>query len=343
MSVATEAILNKNSALFHEENGYTAGLLGYWQPFTKAVFGDYRLVEALGSQGTSPFDINHRLVSKLDADQLEAFFRALLITIENYIDVTGGHQHSFVIFRTLSSIEGFFLDTYKLDGVDSELFSSDIYLRLRATIRFLRELTELLDKKKLKVRPSHRRSWKRYGSDGSYGLNLHYRVAQLAFKALVSASHVKGSDNSWFIQYGTVWSEFFGSFDNSPASREIQRLLRRMIFNSIQNFATEGFVAAHILAICLNCMGLTLPKKGASSIDQPYRALHAVVLRWTKKNYLQLRQYSAELADACLTGTMTFDEAGNRLVKTYAGFHGQEPPKEYLDLDPSTGSGLSFK
>ena len=61
-NVVTEALLNKDSILYHEDSGYHSGLIGYDQPFSKAVFGNFHLVEALAGDDHSPLDVNSDLM-----------------------------------------------------------------------------------------------------------------------------------------------------------------------------------------------------------------------------------------------------------------------------------------
>ncbi|MFN0106702.1 MAG: hypothetical protein ACKV2U_31985 [Bryobacteraceae bacterium] len=53
-NMSTEALLNRDSLLYHEDKGYYSGYLGYVRPFTTAVYGDFHLVEALSEVGSSP-------------------------------------------------------------------------------------------------------------------------------------------------------------------------------------------------------------------------------------------------------------------------------------------------
>jgi hypothetical protein len=36
-NITTEALINKDSILYHEDEGYRSGLLGYWKPFSQAI------------------------------------------------------------------------------------------------------------------------------------------------------------------------------------------------------------------------------------------------------------------------------------------------------------------
>lgn len=80
-NVSTEAILNKDSILYHEDHGYHSGFFGYVRPFSRTVYGDYRLVEALGSNNHSPLDVDLKVRRSWDAEQVQAYCRVVLITL----------------------------------------------------------------------------------------------------------------------------------------------------------------------------------------------------------------------------------------------------------------------
>lgn len=46
-NITAEALANSDSLLFHEENGYESGLLGYIKPFSNAIYGNSDLVNEL--------------------------------------------------------------------------------------------------------------------------------------------------------------------------------------------------------------------------------------------------------------------------------------------------------
>ena len=61
-NISTEAVINKDSILYHEDEGYNSGLIGYLRPFSKTIYGNYPLVEALASNLGSPLDVNYQIV-----------------------------------------------------------------------------------------------------------------------------------------------------------------------------------------------------------------------------------------------------------------------------------------
>ena len=84
-NISTEVIINKDSILYHEDEGFSSGLIGYLKPFSQAIYGNYELVETLASNQESPLDIRYELVSSWDAAQLEVYCRCVLITMKSYI------------------------------------------------------------------------------------------------------------------------------------------------------------------------------------------------------------------------------------------------------------------
>lgn len=58
-NISTEAVINKDSFLYHEDEGYRSGFTGYVKPLSQAIYGNYRLVETLASDSGSPLDIHH--------------------------------------------------------------------------------------------------------------------------------------------------------------------------------------------------------------------------------------------------------------------------------------------
>jgi hypothetical protein len=48
-NIVNEALMNKDSFLFHETEGYDSGLIGYYKPLSNTIFSNYRMVEQIGS------------------------------------------------------------------------------------------------------------------------------------------------------------------------------------------------------------------------------------------------------------------------------------------------------
>jgi hypothetical protein len=111
----------------------------------------------------------------------------------------------------------------------------------------------------------------------------------------------------------------------------LERLRRRLYEEITKDFFT--FKSARFLGICLNAMGLRLATGKDGRIDQGYYALHKTLLKWTQKNFLRIHADSAKLAEAALSGNISFDAENRRLVQTGISILGKPPHIQYLDLD----------
>ncbi|HAT1976813.1 hypothetical protein SCZ71_15310 [Legionella pneumophila serogroup 1] len=327
-NITTEAISNSDSLLFHEEHGYESGLIGYIKPFSKAIYGNSKLINQLATEHRSPLDINYKFIRGWSAQQFEAYTRCVLIFLEDYLKKKLWVQHSYALHRALDNIERSCSDLYKLDKVEIE-YQSDIYQRLKVAVDFVADFISLIDK--LHEKPPCK--LKRKEKDCIKNNDIYDKIADLQFKIIFEASSVTApSDTSWFIQHNSIWSRFFGITARNETYKIIQFKLRRLLYDEIKYF--EKFInykSARTLGFCLNVMGLVIGTRKDNG--RAYYPLRYIAINWTKKNYLSLRKENPDVADACLIGSISFDKENSRLVKTYFKGLNLEAPKEYLDLD----------
>jgi hypothetical protein len=328
-NVSTEAILNKDSVLYHEGDGYVSGLMGYRKDFSQAVYGNYTLVEGLATQGNSQLDISYEIVRSWDAKQWAIYGKAVLITLRDYLDRGEWGQHSYALVRSLNQMEHSCIDVYKLKDVD-DYFSSDIFKRLQAVVRFIQEAVDLigttdpLPPTLLRVR--RRRHLMEF--------DLYDRIANIVFEIILSAASVDAPPaKCWSIHHNAVWGDFFGFRSGTKAWKIVQHKVRRLLYDEIVRLEKfPNYKSSRALGFCLNVLGPVF-KKDAHILKET-NALHKAVLAWTKKNYLKLNEVQPEVAEACLIGSITFDSEGRRIVKTYLKGLEKEPPKDYLELAP---------
>lgn len=327
-NLTEEALKNRDSILFHEDR-YGSDVLGMVQPFTKAMYGNYRLVEGISHGADSPLDIDWELAWELDGPQFEAYCRITFLTFRDYITSGLYRSHSTVLHRAFGIIEGAGREIYKLDNQPFDATDSKPAKRLSAAVRFINDVVHFLGEQ-----PDLKFGRLRLPDDGPgrYQTTIFDRIAELMFELIFQASAVTGPpDNAWWIHYNTVWGRIFTFREATAASNVIRFKLTRLLYDEIKRLEEfPNFKSSRILGFCLNVLGLS-PTKGAHRGDE--RALRAAVLSWTRKNYLRLREVHPPVADSCLMGGISFDCENDRLVKTYAQGLGLEPSREYLDLD----------
>jgi hypothetical protein len=332
-NITTEALLNKDSILYHEDEGFRSGYFGYVRPFTKTIYGDFNLIEAQGNH--SALDVTFDVRWKFDGVQLAAYCRAALTTIESSIDGHSLYLNSGALYRALDVIENATRDLYKLDEKPEHPDSDDVNRRLSTTVSFIGDLIELLEEREKQKGGVDDIPVRQRGEPYKWRGNWYDEIANLMFEVIKHASWTKRADFvSWQIQHNAVWSEFF-NFRESKTRSIILFKLRRLLYEEIRSIDRfPNFQNARILGMCLNVMGLTVGKKHDHTTGQ-YQ-LQKVVISWTRRNYRWLLLQSPKAAQAVQLGTITYDPAIEKLVKTYSEGLRNEPPREYLELDPCT-------
>ena len=328
-NVSTEAIQNLDSNLYHEDSRIQSGLFGDLKPFTQAVYGSYRLVEALGKNfNSSPLDVDYVLTRNWTAQQLAAYSRAVLTTFANMLDEELWYEHSYSLHRALENFKQACWDVYALDGVENG--DPDILNRLEVCVRFVADLIVLLEKHEDKIIITHLKpEMNRVRRD------IYDKVAELMSEIIYNAAGItKPWWPCWHIQHNTVWTGFFSRDLDSKAHSIIALKLRRLIYEEIIEFDKytdlKSFKAARYLGICLNCMGIKLgDKQHRTRSTEP---LKKVVLGWVKRNYVSLHESHPTVAKACLMGGISYDAENKQLVRTYASRPDRDPSQDLLPL-----------
>ena len=324
-NIVNEALVNKDSFLFHEAEGYDSGLIGYHKPLSQAMFSNHRMAEAIGTL----LDPRRMEEAKWDATQWEAYCRVVLMTFRDYVENGFGNQ-SPVLHRAMGNIERAAADLYKLDGIESGAWTDDAIARLRIVVAFIKNAVEVLEKKgvhdhlRLRGREGH-------GDVRSIYDNLASMIAEVIFSASAVRSPVR---LCWYVQHNAVWGELF-NFDSlgGPAGKVIKFKVRRLLYNEIVEMRRfPNFKGAKILSFCLNVMGLAVQDERHF---RDSKALQRAMLSWTTKNYAWLWSFNSRVAEACLVDGMTYDAEHRRLVTSYpAEGLRREPHYDYLNLDP---------
>jgi hypothetical protein len=333
-ALATEALLNKDSLLYHEDAGYFSGYFGYARPFTNTIFGDFDLVETLATNGTSPLDVDLEVRWKFDGQQLEAYTRATLTTFKAALAKGNFRQHSYALNRAFEIIHRGCSDLYKLDGPLTPQEKGDIHDRLIAVVGFINDAIEAMDKsgvQKTKLR--------RHGESYRWQYEDYYdKIAQMIFEVIGQATALKTKEfDSWSIHYSSVWSRLY-NFDQSKTRKIVLFKVRRLLYEEIKGVKTApNFLNAAYLGYCLNVLGLQVGNKRGHRHDE--YPLRKVVISFARRNYLALVERQHKVADAVLVGTISFDKDKKQLVKTYSAGLDLVAPTVTLDLmEPKTAA-----
>lgn len=325
-NVGSELVSNPHSPLYAEDDGYSAGLLGYTKPITKTVYGDFNLIEGLASSGGGPFEIELDLSFKLSASQLEAYTRAVLIFSESYFAQTYPH-HSYAFVNALHKIEFCSHRLHRLNEVGDGYSDTNEFKCLKVTVDFTRELIDLLGKHPV---PPKRKVTEHSHNDGLRAVYL--QVAKFIFEFVKGASSVnRPAWTVWEVQHNALFADLF-SYDDSPANKLLRFHLRRLIYDEIRRMDQYvNFVSARIIGYCWNVLGIS-EDAASRRLARDFDPIRRAAVSWARDNYLPLvRDYPA-VAEACLMGGITFDRGNKSLVKTYSSMLGQDPKRRLLRL-----------
>jgi hypothetical protein len=322
-NIVREALLNTNSFLYHEAEGYESGLIGYHKPLSQAMFGNHMMVEAIGTL-LDPDIVGQ---SKWTSIQWEAYCRLVLITLENYTE-RSFWDHSSVLYRAMGYIENSVSSLYKLNGV-ANTWDSDEAQCLRVAMDFISAAVKILDKKGF---PKHirLRTKEKYGHPRE---SIYDHFASMIYEMIFHASAVSSPEwECWSIQHNSIWGPIRLYLDG-PAGKVVKFKLRRLMYDEVTVMSQfPNYKGAKILRFCLNVMGLKISEGRIGKNDRP---LHKAILAWTKKHYVWLQSDRPRVAEACLVDGITYDAENLELVKTYSadGLR-REPNYVRLKLDP---------
>jgi hypothetical protein len=328
-NVLNEALLNKNSFLYHETAIYESGLIGYHKPLSQAMFSNHKMVDGIGTL----FDPDVWDMDKWDKVQWKTYVRIVLIAFKDYIE-NSIWNISPVLFRAKSNIESAISDVYKLDGITNISIHEDIPGKLRVVVSFISEAVKILNNNQIPPNMILRVKEK-YINETVYDY-----IAELTFNVIYSSSQVQSPIyQCWAIQHNLVWSEIFRLRKmEGEAGKIIRFKVRRLIYNEIKDMTQyPNFIGASVLGLCLNILGFKIKKQDMFKEDN---ILLKAILAWTKKNFDALYFNYPQIAERSLVDGITYDDINKCLIKTYpANGLRREPRSDYFYVE----TGLNTK
>ncbi|MEZ8349549.1 hypothetical protein AB4456_25105 [Vibrio splendidus] len=326
-NTATAAILNSNSLLHHEGDGFTSGLIGYMKPLSISMLGDIEKLEALNRQFASPldaelphFDLKH--------EQFQVYCDSALTAIESYLNEGWWWRHSYAINNAFSKIKDSSVYLHEINSNPNNYYNLDCYKNFRVAVKFVTSVINLIENHPSAVAFTPHKLRKRK-NDKFQSIDLYDLVSELMFELTGAAASVNvDKDTCWSIQHNSCWSDFI-YFRDSKASYYILKKYYRLIYDQIKEMEKiPNFKSARILGFCLNIFGVETPTK--YSYGKEYYSLRKVIIHWTIHNYENIRKEHARVAESCLIGSITYED--RKLTKTYGLGIRDEATKEILEL-----------
>jgi hypothetical protein len=334
-ALSTEAIVNKDSLLYHEDAGYFSGYFGYTRPFTNTIFGDFEFVEALATNGNSPLDVDLDVRWKFDGQQLEAYTRAALTTFKSALAAGAFRRNSYALNRAFEIMKGACSDLYRLNDPLNPQEKSDVHDRLNAVVGFINDAIKAMENAGVQKTRLRRRDEPHKWRDDYYD-----RIASLIFDVIGHAASLKTKEfEGWAVQYSAIWSRV-SNFDQSKTRKIVLFKVRRLLYEEVKNVEKHpNFLNAAYLGYLLNVLGLKEGNRRDFRRDE--FPLRKAVISFARKNYLALVQRQHKVAAAVLVGSISFDKEKKQLVKTYSEGLDLVAPTDTLDLiEPKTPDAI---
>lgn len=315
-NISEIAIGDENSSLYHEGKVFAHDYIGQVKPWSRAIYGDFLLIEALATSGFSPLDIDYRTVRRWTAKQWRAYSVAVLTTMADYLTKTNGMRHSFALARAFGKFETCISAIPMLNGVSGVFGNSDEYSRLEVAVDFIKSAVDLLDNGKVPPPRSWRASPRRENAHLDW--TIFDEIADLMYKVLSASSAIRAPlDTAHFIHYNAIWGHFFGNMATSKSWKIVQGKFQRILQGEVKRVDKfPDYMNTAILGVLLNVMWHEIVNNPLG-FGRPYRGLARAVSTWMKRNYLRLRERDAGMADYVLLGGIEFDASKNRVGKRY--------------------------
>jgi len=325
-NVAGAMLTDKSSAIFHEDSGWDSGWSGYAQLYSDEIFANPLHIAELSRKHSSPLDIRYATRQSWDAENWEAYARVALLYLRKIIDTSPRQISNASTYQILNVCASISESAYLLNGVEGPFDRSDEFQKLSVLSNFLRELMGSLDSGNVKVRAPLK------PDPDSFSEDFHEKLAQTIFEVIFDIASVRQPNwTCWTVSYNVVWSRIF-PLNRGETSTWVFRRVSRLIYQEIIEMEDFfNFRGAAYLGFCLNVLGLDANRRRGWKKSE--NALRVAVLQWTRKNYSRMREESPKVAEACLHGSVTFDELTNEIVKTYQNETSKVPSEARFKVD----------
>jgi hypothetical protein len=331
-NVSQEVIKNKNSIIYHEDNGYYSGLMGEIQEWSKSFYGNYLLIDSLQRGHLSPFDFNYKTFLSFDNEQWDAYFRVSIIYLEERLKREKFIDASPVLNSVLESIKYCTQNMHMVDKTDDEFKKSEEIEKLHSSIDFIGKLFDTTTK--LKAKTTYQYSVRKRRK---YVFDIHYHISSALIELLFKASLCQADNfTTWHIQNNIVWDgifstreEFHGEFHKMTLRKTIRTLYEEL--KSIEKIA--NFKNTRIAGLILNILGLAPGPCFATRNDKRLVLIKRLTQKIIKERFITLLEQQPQVAESMFPKCISYEPERKCLVKTYAVGINKEAPKHYLYLD----------
>lgn len=312
-----ESLKNRDSNIYYENDSYRGGAIGFHKKYSKAIYGDVRIVFELSRNFSSPFLLDYQFRKALNARQLEAYCDLLLIYSNACFKETYMSDYTRPLYSVFRDLEFNISDLSAIQDIPQSYYEADQYKRLKVLINFIDRLMGQLE--------AHQKSTSKMRIGFNDRPDIFDCIARLMYDITVYVSRLRKSNlDFWPVQHNLVWKSFFNPRRKTKINRTLQFKLSRLVFNEINSEYGINYLSASLLNYCLAMSGFHFKNPDKSEFP-----LQKAILKWSIANYGRLYAEQPQIMEECMVGTLEYEEETNQLVKTFRG-----GTKSFLDLKP---------
>ncbi|MBL5827132.1 hypothetical protein [Serratia fonticola] len=336
--ISEEVLINKDSVVYHEDSRYGSGLMGYTQQWSKSLYGNSQIVDALSECQLSPFDIDYRMLSSFDADKWEAYGRLICIYLEDVCCKNKYLHSSFSFAKALDNYKHCTRNLYTLNNNSDDILRELETGKAYAAVSFIKDIFRLVNKINVDTNSINNQS---FSKRNPYPKDLADNVAELMFDIIIDASRVKSRDFiTWEVQNNIVWKGFFGSIsfyegeDKSDFYKKTRGKLFRLLYDEINSLEElPNYKNIKLAGMLINIYGVDSRSSLSVNKGKDQKLLKIKTIEMLKKHYLSIYNDTPDVADSMLGGGISFDDQNLILIKTYTKGLRKEAPREILILE----------
>ncbi|HAV6633555.1 hypothetical protein V6307_17335 [Serratia marcescens] len=333
--ISEEVLMNKESVIYHEDNGYNSGLMGYNQEWSRTIYGNSCLIDCFNGQFRSPLEMDYKIYYLLDSEQWEAYGRLICIYLEDLGRKKTFLTKSYTLARVLQEFKQCTSKLYCLNDNIEDGLKSEITKKAMVSIQFINSIFTLVKANKFNTS----RVTYRYVK-GKWKNDISDDIADFMFNIVIQASRVRSLDFiTWEIQNNIVWSglldgmDFLDGEENSDLYKKSCKKLIRLIYDEIKEIGTRpNYKNIRLAGMLLNIFGLKMNGQYINKGKQ-LRFLKLVTIDTVRKHYLYLVEELPSIAEHMLGGGISFDADSKSLIKTYTSFLRKKPVQDILRLE----------
>ncbi|MDU9006871.1 hypothetical protein [Sedimentitalea todarodis] len=322
---------NPGSALFVENEWLGQGFIGNAKPISRAIFGNWYLLEGYEMGLEAPLDLDFPYARSWDTDTWRVYFGIAREYVRGLTSVRRANWDARGIQHILQTAEKAYGQLGDLKKYEDTFSPYNPTWHAKEANDFIKDLVKAFDESNGWVDFDRR-------DDFRYGHDLSSRLAALLFETIFVAAQVNTKEfRMWDVQHNTVWSPIgMNEVKDTKIMKMVRRKLRRMIWNEIVRMDDfPNYKGAAYVRFCLNVLGFYDESVHRNdTLERDSWPLTKVLAEWVKKNYQTIAISHPPVAEAMLPANIEYDREAQKLVRTQDDTLTGVPRLKTFALDP---------